>query len=181
MFEPPNPLWYILAVILVICALLPRPSHSANLFEMFEASKVAKVAAEKYKRDADEVDKYVDIAIEAAEARGIDPNILLAVIATESGFNPKAKNPNSSASGLTQVMAKLHRGLIALYGGNPFDPETSVNAGADLLQQHFDTSKGNVRKALNLYSGDSSGQYYNAVMKNHKWIKQARDYEDKNI
>ena len=175
MFEPPNPLWVLLAAILLICLLVPRPSHSANLFEMFEASKVAKVAAEKYKRDADEVDKYIDIAIEAAEARGIDPNILLAVIATESGFNPKAKNPTSSASGLTQVMAKLHRGLIALYGGNPFDPETSVNAGADILAQNFSDSKGNTRRALARYSGDSSGQYYNTVMKNHKWIKKARE------
>ncbi len=175
MHEPPNPLWIIFAVILVICILLPRPAASANLFEMFEASQVAKVAAEKYKRDIFEVNTNVNLAISAAHVRGLDPDILLAIIATESSFNPRAKNPASSASGLTQVLAVTHSKLIKEHGGNPFDPVTSINAGADILAKSFERAKGNTRRALALYSGDTTGIYYTRVMMNLKWIREARD------
>lgn len=42
--------------------------------------------------------------VEMSVRHGWDPNGIAAVISEESGFNPSAKNPNSSASGLIQFI-----------------------------------------------------------------------------
>lgn len=46
-----------------------------------------------------------------ADRLNIDPDHISAVIAHESGWNPKARNPNASASGLIQFMAATAKGL----------------------------------------------------------------------
>ena len=42
--------------------------------------------------------------IELSDRLALDPSMLAAVIAFESGFNPKARNPTSKATGLIQFM-----------------------------------------------------------------------------
>jgi soluble lytic murein transglycosylase-like protein len=100
---------------------------------------------------------------------------MLAIIATESNFNPKAKNPESSASGLTQVLANLHRKLINKYGGDPFDPHTSINAGTHILHSNLVATRGDMKTAITRYGGCETGEYYQKVMYNYRWIKAAGD------
>lgn len=50
--------------------------------------------------------EFVSKLVKVATGLGMDPNWLAAVIAFESGFNPKATNPDSLATGLIQFMPK---------------------------------------------------------------------------
>jgi len=52
-----------------------------------------------------------NIIIEVSSKIGVDPNWLSALIRFESGFNPTASNPNSSAKGLIQFIDSTARDL----------------------------------------------------------------------
>lgn len=133
-------------------------------------SKTAKAISAKYNRDPVRISAIIDTAVEVSEQKGIDPVLTLAVIATESEFNPNAYNPSSGASGLTQVLKGLHAKLIASYGGTIFDPYVAIHVGTDLLKTYSTWWKGDTKKALGSYGGDLSGQYYRKVMTNYNWI-----------
>jgi hypothetical protein len=64
----------------------------------------------------------------AAVANGVDPAYLLATGQSESGLNPDAANPNSTATGLFQFTAPTWK----QYGGDadPTDPVANANAAA---------------------------------------------------
>jgi len=66
----------------------------------------------------------------AAARRGVDPEALLQVARLESGLNPRAKNPNSSAGGLFQFID----GTAKQYGlADKYDAYASADAGAALM------------------------------------------------
>lgn len=70
---------------------------------------------------------------DAAARYGVDPNALLVVAQLESGGNPNAKNPNSSAGGLFQFIDSTARA----YGlTNKFDPAAAADAGARLMRDN---------------------------------------------
>lgn len=133
-------------------------------------SKTVKAISTKYNKDPVQVASIVETAVQVSESKGIDPVLTLAVIATESEFNPKAYNNTSGAAGLTQVLTVLHAKLIKTYGGSIFDPMVSINVGTDLMKIYISWWKGDTKKGISQYGGDSSGQYYNRVMYNYKWI-----------
>lgn len=69
----------------------------------------------------------------AAQKYGEDPNTLTQIAGIESHFDPNAKNPNSSASGLLQFT----KGTAAQYGvTNPFDVNQAADGGAALLHDN---------------------------------------------
>jgi len=66
----------------------------------------------------------------AAARRGVDPETLLQVARLESGLNPRAKNPKSSAGGLFQFID----GTAKQYGlDDKYDAYASADAGAALM------------------------------------------------
>jgi len=66
-----------------------------------------------------------DLIRRQALASGLDPNVMIRIAQIESGLNPNAKNPNSSASGLFQFINSTGR----QYGlTNPFDAEQNTAA-----------------------------------------------------
>lgn len=132
--------------------------------------KTVKAISDKYNKDPIQVAHIVNTAVEVSENKGLDPVLTLAVIATESEFNPKAYNKVTGASGLTQVLAGMHDKLIKSYRGSIFDPLVSIEVGTDLMKTYIAWSKGNTKKGMNQYGGDSTGAYYNKVMTNYKWI-----------
>lgn len=133
-------------------------------------TKTVEVISAKYNRDPAQVTAIIDTAVEISKQKGIDPTLTLAIIATESKFNPKAYNEYSGASGLTQVLKGLHAKLIASYQGSIFDPFVAIHVGTDLLKTYMSWWGGNTKKALGSYGGDHSGFYYNRVMINYQWI-----------
>lgn len=74
-----------------------------------------------------------DIIIRAARKYGVDPNALIRVGEIESGLNPNAKNPNSSAGGLFQFIDST----AAQYGlEDRFDAAQAADAAARLMRDN---------------------------------------------
>lgn len=89
------------------------------------------------------------LAVEnAAQAHGIDPQILHSLSNVESGDNPAAVSPKG-AQGLLQIMPQTGQGLGLK---NPMDANENANAGATYLKQLLDKYQGDVPKALAAYN-----------------------------
>lgn len=74
-----------------------------------------------------------DIIRGAAGRYGVDPNTLLAIGQIESGLDPNARNPNSSAGGLFQFIDSTAR----QYGlKDKFDASAAADAAARLLRDN---------------------------------------------
>ena len=87
---------------------------------------------------------YEDIIREAALTYGVDPDLVRAVIRTESNFNPLAKS-RAGAKGLMQLMPRLAKELGI---SNPFDPRENVLGGTKYLSKLLDRHDGDVSLAL---------------------------------
>lgn len=74
-----------------------------------------------------------------ANQYGVDPKLMTAIISCESGYNPNAKNKNSTASGYGQFLSSTWRSTMRAMGKDvntsPFDAETNLEATAFLLKQ----------------------------------------------
>jgi soluble lytic murein transglycosylase-like protein len=87
---------------------------------------------------------YEDIIREAALKYGVDPDLVRAVIRTESNFNPLAKS-RAGAQGLMQLMPRLAKELGI---SDPFDPRENVLGGTRYLSKLLDRHDGDVSLAL---------------------------------
>jgi soluble lytic murein transglycosylase-like protein len=97
------------------------------------------------------------IITEAASRYGIDPEALKRIAELESGGNPNAKNPNSSAGGLFQFIDST----AAAYGlQNRFDPVQSADAAARLARdnsRYLSERLGRAPTAAELYLAHQQG------------------------
>jgi transglycosylase-like protein with SLT domain len=93
-------------------------------------------------------DAYEDLIQEAALAYKLDPDLIRAVVRTESSFNPIAVSP-VGALGLMQLMPALAQELGV---DNPLDPRQNVMGGAKYLRQLLDAHGGNLRLTLASYN-----------------------------
>lgn len=87
---------------------------------------------------------YDGIIQEAAVKYGVDPDLVRAVIRTESNFNPAAKS-RVGAQGLMQLMPKLAKELGI---SDAFDPRENIFGGVKYLSKLLDRHDGNVSLAL---------------------------------
>lgn len=81
-----------------------------------------------------------------ASIYGIDGGVALAQIQTESGFNPRAYNAGTGASGLGQFIP----GTWAQYGrrGDPFDVDANLDAWGRYMRDLLNQFGGDYAKAL---------------------------------
>lgn len=85
---------------------------------------------------------------ESAEKHHVDPNLVRAVISTESNWNTAAVS-RKGAQGLMQLIPTTAQKLGV---GNAFDPAQNVDAGVRYLGMLLERYKGDLSKALAAYN-----------------------------
>ena len=132
--------------------------------------------ARRYRVSQEMAYDLVQLAHTVGQQHGLDPLLIIAVIAIESRFNPIAESING-ARGLMQVIPKYHTAKLAEYGGEKalFDPVANVKIGSRILKDYIRLT-GNLGIALQMYGGalsDGEDQYSTKVMNEQQRLKQA--------
>ena len=118
----------------------------------------------------------VTIAHTAGQEMGLDPLLIIAVMAVESRFNPIAESV-AGAKGLMQIIPKYHVDKFREFGGEQyavFDPETNIIVGAQILKEYLSRT-GNLDSALQMYNGalsDLEDRYTGKVMTEKERLQQ---------
>jgi soluble lytic murein transglycosylase-like protein len=107
--------------------------------------------------------------------QGLQPELILAIIAVESKFKEKAISPKG-AQGLMQVLASAHPRKIKSIGGKRalYDAKKNITIGSRILAQYKDLSKGNIRRTLLRYNGslgNNRSHYPDKVFRIYKQMK----------
>ncbi len=109
--------------------------------------------SKKYRVAPEPLSALVSEAYDVGPSNQIEPTLILAVMAIESGFNPFAQS-NVGAQGLMQVMTKVHEQKYQGFGGAlaAFDPVANVRVGVNVLKECI-TRAGSLEGGLKLYVG----------------------------
>lgn len=137
---------------------------------------IANYLSRKYKVASDATEHLVGAAFDAGQQVGIDPLLILAVMAIESRLNPIAESV-AGAKGLMQVIPKHHLDKFFEHGGENavLDPMTNIQVGARILKEYIRRT-GNLEAGLQLYTGalsDTSSQYAQKVIAEKERLRQA--------
>ena len=130
----------------------------------------------KYRVAPEPVSALVAEAYEVGQRTKLDPTLILAVMAVESGFNPFAQSP-VGAQGLMQVMTGVHSEKYELFGGKlaAFDPVTNLRVGVKVLQECIQRA-GSLEGGLKFYVGAAQladdGGYAEKVLAEHARLQQ---------
>ena len=118
-----------------------------------QQAAVAHWIARRYSVAPEPVSRLVQEAWALGQRSGLEPTLLLAVMAVESGFNPFAQS-HVGAQGLMQVMTRVHHDKYAIFGGQnaAFDPVTNLRVGVQVLQDCIRRA-GSVAGGLKYYVG----------------------------
>jgi hypothetical protein len=139
--------------------LTELPRQQANL---------AHWIARRYKVAPEPVAALVQEAWSAGQRAGVEPTLILAIMAIESSFNPFAQS-TVGAQGLMQVHTKVHDDKFIAFGGKraAFDPISNLRVGVQVLKDCIQRA-GNVNEGLRHYVGaalqDNDGGYAGRVM-----------------
>jgi soluble lytic murein transglycosylase-like protein len=129
---------------------------AGNLGNAVEHKRIATYLARKYKVAADATQYIVSAAYLSGREVGIDPLLILAVMAIESRMNPFAES-GMGAQGLMQVIPKYHLDKFEEHGGPEavLNPVANIRVGALILKDYF-RRYGGVEQGLRVYSGATS-------------------------
>jgi len=120
-------------------------------------------------------ERMVATAYRAAAEVGLDPLLVLAVIAVESRFNPIAES-GMGAKGLMQIIPRFHLDKLRAAGGEDavFHPESNILVGARILQEYIYRG-GTLVAGLQQYNGasrDANAYYAQRVMAERERLEQ---------
>lgn len=132
--------------------------------------------SKRYRLALEPTASFVGAAHRAAEEVGLDPLLLLAVMAVESRFNPIAQSV-MGAKGLMQVIPKYHMHVVSRHGGEQamLEPDVNILVGAHILKDYIRRT-GSLEAGLQFYNGslwDESTQYAAKVIAEKDRLKQA--------
>jgi soluble lytic murein transglycosylase-like protein len=122
--------------------------------------------ARRYKVSQAVTFDLVTIAHAAGHQIGVDPLLIIAVMAVESRFNPIAESV-MGAKGLMQIIPKYHVDKFRDFGGVKavFEPEANILVGSQIIKEYL-ARTGSLNSALQLYGGstDENDVYFDKVM-----------------
>ncbi|KNZ32445.1 MAG: lytic transglycosylase [Methylibium sp. NZG] len=118
-----------------------------------QQAAVAQWISRRYRVAPEPVSRLVQEAWVVGKQAGLDPTLILAIMAIESSFNPFAQSP-VGAQGLMQVMTKVHDDKYERFGGNhaAFDPVTNLRVGVQVLKECI-ARAGSLEGGLKYYVG----------------------------
>ena len=118
-----------------------------------QQAAVAQWLARRYRVAPEPISRLVTEAWRVGARAGLDPTLILAIMAIESSFNPFAQSP-VGAQGLMQVMTHVHDDKYEQFGGNlaAFDPVTNLRVGVQVLKECISRA-GGVEAGLRFYVG----------------------------
>ncbi len=132
--------------------------------------------SKRYRVANDAANMLVSTAYVTAREIKIDPLLILAVMAIESGLNPFAESP-VGAQGLMQVMSKVHHDKFQDLGGvqAALNPVANIRVGSLILKDYV-TRGGSVEAGLKTYVGaaafETDDGYGSKVLAEYKRLKQ---------
>lgn len=141
-----------------------------------QQAAVAYWLSKKYRVAPEPLSALVTEAYEIGSRTKLDPTLILAVMAIESGFNPFAQS-SVGAQGLMQVMTQIHTDKYQNFGGHfaAFDPVSNLRVGVKVLQECI-ARAGSIEGGLRYYVGaanlPSDGGYASKVMAEHDRLRQ---------
>lgn len=103
-----------------------------------------------------------------AQKLGLDPLLIVSVIAVESNFNPFSES-NMGAQGLMQVIPRFHKEKFPPDAGDLplFDPAINIAVGSQVLHEYIRRQGGSVPAGLQQFNGainDQGQSYANKVL-----------------
>ena len=155
--------WMILAgalfILLIVAALMRVVSDEDDLRE--EAAVTTKPLVNpdawiKYPVPLDDgLQKYIQ---RKCKERDLSPALVMAVIGTESQFNPNAVGDRGNSFGLMQIYKSVHEDRMKRLGvSDLMDPYENVTVGIDILADLMDRDNG-AEWALSYYSGNGGAE-----------------------
>jgi soluble lytic murein transglycosylase-like protein len=163
--------------LLVTCAPDNEPSVEAAAPAAPDAAQQVLTGhlSKRYFIAQEATERMVAAAHRAAAEVGLDPLLVLAVIAIESRFNPIAESV-MGAKGLMQIIPKYHLDKLRAAGGEDkvFDPESNIQIGARILQEYVYRG-GTLEAGLQQYNGasrDANAYYAQRVMAERERLEQ---------
>jgi soluble lytic murein transglycosylase-like protein len=118
-----------------------------------QQAAVANWLSRRYRVAPEPISRLVQEAWTVGDRAGLDPTLILAIMAIESSFNPFAQSP-VGAQGLMQVMTKIHDDKYGAFGGvhAAFDPVTNLRVGVQVLKECI-ARAGSLEAGLRYYVG----------------------------
>lgn len=132
-----------------------------------DMSRVLAYVSKRYRVSRVALEPLLAEAESTGRRLGLDPMLLVAVIAIESSFNPFAES-SLGAQGLMQVIPRFHMDKIGTDAGEDalFDPQLNIRVGAEVLKEGV-SRFGSLQSALQYYGGaldDPAAAYANKVL-----------------
>ncbi len=141
-----------------------------------EQARMARWISTKYRVAPEPIAALVAEAHVVGQRAKLDPALILAIMAIESGFNPFAQSP-VGAQGLMQVMTRVHTDKYQSFGGTlaAFDPVSNLRVGVKVLQECI-ARAGSLEGGLKFYVGAANlpddGGYAAKVMAEFNRLRQ---------
>lgn len=124
-------------------------------------------SARRYRVSPQALIPIFEAAQQSADELGLDPLLIISVIAVESSFNPLSESV-MGAQGLMQVIPRFHKEKLPSDAGELplFDPVINVAVGTKVLHEYINR-RGSVVNGLLQFNGslnDPSQAYANKVL-----------------
>lgn len=144
-----------------------------------QQATLASWIARRYKVAPEPIAALVQEAWAMGNRAGLDPTLILAIMAVESSFNPFAQS-TVGAQGLMQVLTRVHDDKYQAFGGNraAFDPISNLRVGVQVLKECISRA-GSLQEGLKRYVGaaliEGDGGYVGRVISEQTHMRSVAD------